>query len=620
MLNINPRSTEKRGSNHSPRRRFAAFAVAVSSILALTWGIACASFAAEQEPDVDYETQVCDRVDAINEGMLREQLSVDDIQQQLVLLEEDLDSVRGELVDATERFTLALKDILAGGYYEYPTLQVLNYLDTYEHMEQHVEGYEALQNVQFECGNLEMVWVGDAPAVKVHFSQSGIEQGKYTLEELIEHGRMLFTASFNTLDGAGRPIRTGDDQTRPRREGIDGFNRISGPDANACSGCHNLPAVGGGGDNVANVFSLSQRFDFVDFDNQMEFDYRTELQDRLQYEQEDEFPLTLQNVGNERNTVGMFGSGFVELLAREMTRELLAQEQATIEEARKSGWPVRREISAKGVDFGAITAHPNGFVYTSEVEGVDGDLIVRPFIQKGVTTSLREFTNDAMLHHHGIENYERVGAYVDRDGDGIVNELTPGDVTALVAFMATLPAPIPQLPEDREQREIVEMGREKFEAIGCGLCHIPELPLESLVFTEPNEFNVGRDLRPEAVDAVLEIDLSEYASELKTDENGHYLIPVFSDLRRHDMGEDGALDNEEVIQAGVPTEWWMTRRLWGFASEPPFLHHGRATLISDAIKAHGGSANGARNRFLRLPQAEQEAIIAFLKTMTIPAE
>ena len=620
MLNINPRSTEKRESDHSPRRRFAAFAVAVSSILALTWGIACASFAAEQEPDIDYETQVCDRVDAINEGMLREQLTVDDIQQQLVLLEEELESVRGELVDATERFILALKDILAGGYYEYPTLQVLNYLDTYEHMEQHVEGYEALQNVQFECGNLEMVWVGDAPAVRVHFSQSGIEQGKYTLEELIEHGRMLFTASFNTLDGAGRPIRTGDDQTRPRREGIDGFNRISGPDANACSGCHNLPAVGGGGDNVANVFSLSQRFDFVDFDNQMEFDYRTELQDRLQYEQEDEFPLTLQNVGNERNTVGMFGSGFVELLAREMTRELLAQEQATIEEARKSGWPVRREISAKGVDFGAITAHPNGFVYTSEVEGVDGDLIVRPFIQKGVTTSLREFTNDAMLHHHGIENYERVGAYVDRDGDGIVNELTPGDVTALVAFMATLPAPIPQLPEDREQREIVELGREKFEAIGCGLCHIPELPLESLVFTEPNEFNVGRDLRPEAVDAVLEIDLSEYASELQTDENGHYLIPVFSDLRRHDMGEDGALDNEEVIQAGVPTEWWMTRRLWGFASEPPFLHHGRATLISDAIKAHGGSANGARNRFLRLPEAEQEAIIAFLKTMTIPAE
>ena len=89
---------------------------------------------------------------------------------------------------------------------------------------------------------------------------------------------------------------------------------------------------------------------------------------------------------------------------------------------------------------------------------------------------------------------------------------------------------------------------------------------------------------------------------MRQDENGHYLIPVFSDLRRHDMGEDGPLDNEHIVQGGVPTEQWMTRRLWGFASEPPFLHHGRATLISDAIKAHGGSANGARNRFIGLPR------------------
>ena len=614
----NPRSTAKRGSEQSPRRQPAKIAVALSIVFALTWGVACASYALED--DTDYSEKVCDRVDDISEGMLLEQLSVEDIEAQIELLEAELDSVRGELVDATERFILALKDILAGGYYDYPTLQVLSYLDTYEHMEQHVQGYEALENVRLECHYVGEEWIGDAPAIEVHFSQSSIEKGKYTLEELIEHGEKLFTASFNALDGAGRPTRTGDARFRDRREGIQSFNRISGPDSNACSGCHNLPSIGGGGDNVANVFVLGQRFEFVDFEDQMEFDFRNDLEDRLQYEQEDEDQLTLQNVGNERNTVGMFGSGFVELLAREMTRELLAQEEATIEEAKKSGWPVRREISAKGIDFGAITAHPNGFVYTSEVEGVDGDLIVRPFSQKGVFRSLREFNNDAMLHHHGIENYERVGSFIDRDGDGVVNEMTPGDATALVAFLVSLPAPIPELPENPDQRAIVELGRQKFEAIGCALCHVPELPLESLVFSEPNEFNVGKDLRPDAVDALLEIDLSQFASEIRKDKNGHYLIPVFSDLRRHDMGEDGDLDNEEIIQGGVPTEQWMTRRLWGFASEPPFLHHGRATLISDAIKAHGGSANGARNRFIGLPQDEQDALIAFLKTLTIPAE
>ncbi len=618
MPTTKQRSIATPGFKRSPRRLFAVISFTAALGLTLTWTIACAAFAVED--NTDYGVKVCDRVDAISDGMLREELSVEEIEEQIAILETELESVRGELVDSTERFILALQDLLAGGYYDYPTLQVLNYLDTYEHMEQHVEGYESLENVRYECSNLGKEWVGDAPAVQIHFSQSGIEAGKYDLEELIDHGETLFTASFNTLDGAGRPTRTGDSRFRDRREGFESFNRISGPDANACSGCHNAPLIGGGGDNVANVFVLGQRFEFVDFDDQMEFDFRTDLEDRLQYEQEDEDPLTLQNVGNERNTVGMFGSGFVELLAREMTRELLAQEQAVIEDAKKSGWPVRREISAKGVDFGAITAHPNGFVYTSEVEGVDGDLIVKPFSQKGVFRSLRQFNNDAMLHHHGIENYERVGSYKDGDGDGVVNEMTPGDATALVAFLVSLPAPIPKLPEDPELGATVELGRQKFESIGCALCHIPELPLESLTFTEPNEFNVGRDLRPDAVDAVLEIDLSEFAGELPRDENGHYLIPVFSDLRRHDMGEDGVLDNEQIIQGGVPTEQWMTRRLWGFASEPPFLHHGRATLISDAIKAHGGSANGARNRFIGLPQEEQDALIAFLKTMTIPSE
>ena len=40
----------------------------------------------------------------------------------------------------------------------------------------------------------------------------------------------------------------------------------------------------------------------------------------------------------------------------------------------------------------------------------------------------------------------------------------------------------------------------------------------------------------------------------------------------------------------MPTGEWLTRKLWGFASEPPFLHHGRATLMSEAILAHGGEA------------------------------
>ena len=588
---------------------------AVISTVSVTWLVACGSWASTQW-SAEVAQSVCDRVDSISQGMLEERLTEEQIEQELDVIAVELQETRGELEDAVWRFDRALRNILASNTYDYPTLQPLSYLDTYEHMEINVDGYESVKQVRAECAMLGKQWVGDRPAITSHVSQLGIERGKYTVAELEQLGRALFTASFNTLDGAGRPTLTGDGEFRDRRVAPDNFNRISGPDANSCAGCHAVPRVGGGGDNVANVFALADRFDFVDFEDQLHLDHRSEVEELQDPGPQYPEPLTLENVGNERNTVGMFGSGFVELLAREMTRDLQAIERDAIAEARETGRIVRKPLMSKGVDFGVIAAHPRGFTYTTEVEGVDGDLIVKPFIAKGVVTSLREFTNTALIQHHGVVSYELAGPHIDLDGDGVIHEVTPGDVTALVAFQAKLPPPIERLPGDADLARVVEYGREQFGAIGCTSCHIPALPLESLVFTEPNEFNLGRDLRPGSVERLLEIDLTELAGSFERDEEGRYLIPIYSDLRRHEMGD--TLDDEEVIQAGVPTDHWMTRRLWGFVSEPPFLHNGRALLISEAIVAHGGEAEPAKTRFLQLPQDDQDAIVEFLQTLQIP--
>jgi hypothetical protein len=77
------------------------------------------------------------------------------------------------------------------------------------------------------------------------------------------------------LDGTGRrrkALETGKtltDLSAPLTGGRS-FNRISGPDANSCYGCHNQPygIPGGSGDFVASVFVLGQRFDFITFDPQ----------------------------------------------------------------------------------------------------------------------------------------------------------------------------------------------------------------------------------------------------------------------------------------------------------------------------------------------------------------
>ena len=79
------------------------------------------------------------------------------------------------------------------------------------------------------------------------------------------------------------------------------------------------------------------------------------------------------------------------------------------------------------------------------------------------------------------------------------------------------------------------------------------------------------------------------------------------------------LDTEAVVQAGIPTQVWLTRKLWGIASEPPYLHHGRATLISEAILAHGGEALEQRNAFADLEQAQQAELLEFLLTLRIDA-
>ena len=47
--------------------------------------------------------------------------------------------------------------------------------------------------------------IGEAPALAVHTRQSDIDGGALTMETIIARGERVFTASFNTLDGAGRP-------------------------------------------------------------------------------------------------------------------------------------------------------------------------------------------------------------------------------------------------------------------------------------------------------------------------------------------------------------------------------------------------------------------------------
>ena len=441
--------------------------------------------------------------------------------------------------------------------------------------------------------------IGDGPVIQQHMDQSEIESGSVNLNQVLNHGKDLFVAKFNAYDGQGRPATTGGGA--PRETGsAPAFLRTSAPDSNSCAGCHNDPFVGAAGDFVANVFVLAQVLDPVTFSVSPEF-------------------------SNNRNTLGMHGAGLIEMLAREMTVDLQAIRDNALQKATADGTSVSAALSSKGVHFGSITANPDGSVDSSGVEGVDADLIIKPFHQKGAVISLREFTNNAMNHHHGMQAVERFGVARtgtdDFDQDGVADELTVGDITAATIWQAALNTPGQILPNDPSVARAIIRGERGFQRIGCESCHVSSMVLENDSFTEPNPFNPPGNL---GVDDVA----SPYAFNLVTEgfkprpegtPDGKIIVRAFTDLKRHNLCDDDFdhFCNEEVVQGGVATEEFLTRKLWDVGNTAPYGHVGDLTTITEAIHYHGGEARASRDAFFALAQQEQDEIVEFLKSLQI---
>lgn len=460
--------------------------------------------------------------------------------------------------------------------------------------------------------------VGEAPVIREHLDQAAIERGEVSFTKLFEKGRILFDARFNRLDGQGRPATTG--TGAPRTPDEPAFIRTSGPDATSCTGCHAQPRVGGAGDFVANVFVLAQALDPV----------TTSID-----------PL----FSNERNTLGMMGAGPIEMLAREMSEELIAIREAARQEASSSGQSVSRALVAKGVSFGTITVLPDGKIDPSAIEGVDWDLIIKPFHQKGAVVSLRQFSNNAMNHHHGIQSVERFGLDADPDSDGVVNELTVGDVTAVSIFQAALGTPGRVIPRGHEAA--IFDGERIFGSIGCTQCHVPAMELKSRFFSEPNPFNPGANidapggnLQVGQVSKVYSFDMTRdgEAPRLERSASGGAVVRAFTDLKRHSLSDDeiNFFANEKVPQGRLngfapasdftippptrPLDQFLTRKLWDVGNSDPFGHRGDCTTLTEVIEFHGGAGRASRDAFFALSEADRDKVIAFLKSMQVLPE
>lgn len=166
-----------------------------------------------------------------------------------------------------------------------------------------------------------------------------------------------------------------------------------------------------------------------------------------------------------------------------------------------------------------------------------------------------------------------------------------GDILAKLNYFLALAAP----PPSGKVNEATNRGRTTFEKLGCAACHVPALTTgpEYYLLDPDSQFPTKRYLRVTAL------------------ENRE--VKAYSDFLLHHMGK--VLADGIAEPGGVTGGQWRTAPLWGLRYRKYYLHDGRTTDLKEAILAHGGQSQMAKDKFAALPDQEKQDLLAFLKSL-----
>jgi hypothetical protein len=413
----------------------------------------------------------------------------------------------------------------------------------------------------------------------------------------IRRGRQLFNRKFSREQGVGPIVGDGLGDIHTKLELGAGLS-------DSCAGCHGLPrgSAGFGGGVVTRPDS--------------------------------------------RNAPHLFGLGLREMLGDEITAELRARRDEAIAAARATQSRVARPMSAKSIEYGEITANPDGTVDTSKVEGVDSDLRVRPFFAHGGTYSIRDFSVVALQNELGIQAVDpdlarasagrrvvtpagmildgsldkldpppAADAGADPDRDGVVDEAPQAVIDYLEFYLLNY-----FKPAHAEQTEITAQGREVFKRIGCPSCHVPDLAIDrdrrvadvETVYDAVN--GVFNGLFATAAPLFEAVDDASGFYTVKQPASKHFLVrDIFTDFKRHDLGPNFHERNYD----GRMRKEFMTLALWGVGSTPPYGHDGRSMTLHDVILRHGGEAQPARDAYAALGRLDRRDMLDFLNSLIL---
>jgi CxxC motif-containing protein (DUF1111 family) len=178
----------------------------------------------------------------------------------------------------------------------------------------------------------------------------------------------------------------------------------------------------------------------------------------------------------------------------------------------------------------------------------------------------------------------------------------------VVGYLAQLEVPVVRAPRDARMLDLFAAGSAKFDAIGCAACHVRSLQLENTKLDAAE----GTGRNPFIIDVRTDGEVPK-VEPVHAGPDTKYYVHLFSDLKRHDMGEELA---SIAPERSIPARMFLTRPLWGLAETAPYLHDGRAPTVEDAILLHGGEAKAARDAYLALPDEDRAGVRVYLASLS----
>ncbi len=201
--------------------------------------------------------------------------------------------------------------------------------------------------------------------------------------------------------------------------------------------------------------------------------------------------------------------------------------------------------------------------------------------------------------------------------------LSQGDLDIFEWFLLNHPK-----PALNKQNEKTRRGYKLMESLKCTSCHIPDweiLPEDKRRGYPGDRRFFDLEVTYDTITDRLIGQLHPLSSYIQSEDGLIYHLPdrkgyvvknIFTDFKYYDLGpqfyeytyRDGRIDT---------TRLFRTSPLWGLGSSAPYGHDGLSPTIDEVIRRHGGAANTSARYYESISQEDQEAIIAFLQSLTL---